>query len=158
MSNPSLRATPIPFEPDLDADTTALLRSVLHSRAESYPLRILHVEDSPISREVVRMILGREGHSVMCADDGLVGVQILATSAENIDVVITDHDMPGVNGIGVVEYLRKIGFPGGVLVHSGTFDAALIADYEKRGVRHFLPKPTHASELIAVIDAISRAL
>lgn len=155
MNNPSPRATPIPFEPDLDADATALLRSVLHSRAESYPLRILYVEDSPISREVVRMILGREGHSVVCADDGLVGVQILATSAESIDVVITDHEMPGVNGLGVVEYIRKIGFPGGVLIHSGTIDARLIADYEKLGVRHFLPKPTNASELIAAVAAVN---
>lgn len=154
MSNPSPRDTRIPFEPDLDADTTALLRSVLQSNAESYPLRILYVEDSPISREVVRTILVREGHSVVCADDGLVGVQILATSADSIDVVITDHEMPGVNGIGVVEYLRKIGFTGGVLVHSGTFNAALIASYERLGVRHFLKKPTNTSELItAVADA-----
>ncbi len=151
MSNPSPRDTRIPFEPDLDAETTALLRSVLQSNAVRYPLRILYVEDSPISREVVRMILVREGHSVVCADDGLVGVQILATSANSLDVVITDHDMPGVNGIGVVEYLRKIGFPGGVLVHSGTFDATLIASYEKLGVRHFLRKPTNASELLAAV-------
>lgn len=143
----------IPLEPGLDEDTTALIRAVMHEHPERYPLRILYVEDSPISREVVRMILGREGHSVVCADDGLVGVQILAKSAESIDVVITDHEMPGVNGIGVVEYLRKIGFPGGVVVHSGTFNPDLIADYRRLGVRHFLAKPTIASELIATVTA-----
>jgi two-component system, chemotaxis family, chemotaxis protein CheY len=145
----------IPVEPGLDEDTTALLKSVMQSQPERYPLRILYVEDSPISREVVRMILGREGHSVVCADDGLVGVQILATSVDSIDMVITDHEMPGVNGLGVVEYLRKIGFPGGVLVHSGTFTEELIADYQKLGVRHFLKKPTKASELIAAVATVN---
>lgn len=158
MSTPTPRATGIPFERDLDADETGSLPPAGQSSPARRPLRILHVEDSLISREVVRMILRREGHSVVCAEDGLVGVQILAVAAGNIDLVISDHEMPGVNGLEVVRYLRKIEFPGGILIHSGAFDDALIADYETLGVRNFLAKPTNAVTLIAAVEAATKTV
>lgn len=146
------------YEPDLDADMSALIRSTLRAPAVSYPLRILYVEDSMISREVVRVVLTRAGHSVFCSDDGLAGVRALKSSAASLDLVITDHEMPGLDGLGVVKYLREIAYAGDILVHSGALDAELVAEYRKLGVRHFLPKPTHASELVAsVAKAVAAA-
>lgn len=141
----------------MSPEVAALVRSALEDAAPAYPLRVLYVEDSPISREVVKTILTREGHTVACAEDGEKGVRVLSTSAEVLDVVIVDHEMPGINGIGVVRYLRQIAFRGGVVIHSAALDEKLVAEYGGLGVRHFLPKPTNASELIATVNSACAA-
>ena len=119
-----------------------------------HPLHILYVEDSMISREIVRTVLTSRGHSVRCAEDGLAGVRELEATDAFYDVVITDHDMPGLNGLGIAEYLSKTAYQGGVLVHSGAINATLMADYKKLGVGHFLEKPTSAAQLLAALDAV----
>ena len=119
-----------------------------------HPLHILYVEDSVISREIVRTVLTSRGHSVRCVEDGLAGVREPEVPDAFYDVVITDHDMPGLNGLGVAEYLSKTAYSGGVLVHSGALNSALMADYKKFGVGHFLDKPTSAAELLAALDAL----
>lgn len=137
----------------MDSRTASLIRSAIGNDGPGYPLQVLYVEDSPISREVVRTILTREGHAVACAEDGERGMLLLSTSAETIDVVIVDHEMPHINGLGVVKYLRQIAFAGAVVVHSATLDEKIAAEYGDLGVRHFLPKPTNASALIAIVNA-----
>jgi DNA-binding NtrC family response regulator len=117
------------------------------------PLRILYVEDSMICREIVRTVLTAQGHAVRCVMDGWAGVRELETPDAFYDVVITDHDMPGLSGLGLAEYLNKIAYTGGVLVHSGTLTAELIGDYRKLGICHFLRKPTNATELVNAVTA-----
>lgn len=144
-----------PFESDLDAETTALIRSSLLGPASAYPLRILYVDDSMISREVVRVILSRAGHSVFCSVDGITALQTLKKVASDLDLVITDHDMPGINGLDVVQFLRAIAFSGGIMVHSGSLNTHLLAEYRKLGVQHFLMKPASASELLSEVARVT---
>ncbi|MBA3962361.1 MAG: response regulator [Chthoniobacterales bacterium] len=60
------------------------------------PLRILVVDDETVSRDVVHKYLVADGHEVVLATGGEEGLERF--QAENFDLVVTDHAMPGVNG------------------------------------------------------------
>ena len=68
------------------------------------PLRILVVEDSVTSRTFLQMLLERDGYLVQTAIDG---IQALAMLREHeIDMVVTDIDMPRMNGFTLTEKIR----------------------------------------------------
>jgi DNA-binding response OmpR family regulator len=66
---------------------------------------ILVVDDDAGIRESVRRILDAEGHAVLTADDGCQGV--LLTRREQPDIVLTDLNIPGLDGQSVCEVLRE---------------------------------------------------
>jgi signal transduction histidine kinase len=70
--------------------------------------RIVHIEDDPANRLLVRKLLGRAGHDVLDAADGVEGVR-LACSARP-DLVLVDLNIPGLDGFEVT--LRLRGEPG----------------------------------------------
>ena len=68
-------------------------------------LKILAIDDSRTIREMLRMALGNAGFDVHLANDGQEGVEVLADVAP--DVVITDINMPRLDGFGVIEAIRR---------------------------------------------------
>src|SRR6185369_17662504 len=66
--------------------------------------RILHIEDDPGNRLLVRKLLQAAGHSVTDAADGLEGVQLAC--AERPDLVLVDLNLPGLDGYEVTLRLR----------------------------------------------------
>lgn len=67
-------------------------------------LTILLVEDEPDVREVTRNALQQGGYRVLVAD-GPEAATSLATAEEQIDLLLTDLVMPGVNGLVLAERL-----------------------------------------------------
>ena len=67
---------------------------------------ILTVDDSPSIRQMVKVVLEPAGHSVIEAGDGAQG--LAKAQATKLDLVITDVNMPGMNGIDLVQSLRAI--------------------------------------------------
>src|SRR5258708_5997334 len=66
--------------------------------------RILVVEDSAVVRRMLGLILERAGHQVSFAADGEQGLSEAARLGP--DLLITDLEMPALDGIGLVERLR----------------------------------------------------
>ena len=76
---------------------------------------VLIVDDHPVARLAVRMLLEKDGMTVIGeTDDGLKALQ----QARQLlpDLVIVDIDIPTINGINVVQRLRANDFKGGILV------------------------------------------
>lgn len=67
--------------------------------------KILIVEDNPDSRDLLAVMLKREGYTVYTADDGQEGLKLVAMDCP--DLVITDINMPNVDGIEMVKILRN---------------------------------------------------
>lgn len=67
---------------------------------------ILAVDGQKSMREMVRIVLESSGHSVTLAEDGVEAMSIART--ENFDMVITDINMPNMNGISFVSKLKLL--------------------------------------------------
>jgi len=68
------------------------------------PKKILVVEDNLDMRELVHLYLTREGFLVVTASDGREGLYL--ATAEQPDLIITDINMPGLDGLEMVKQLR----------------------------------------------------
>ncbi|HWZ64763.1 MAG TPA: response regulator [Steroidobacteraceae bacterium] len=67
--------------------------------------RILAVDDSPSMRQLVKLTLSSGGHEVDVATDGVEA--LLVADKQQFDVVITDVNMPNMDGIALVRELRR---------------------------------------------------
>ncbi len=66
--------------------------------------KILVVDDSDDTREMMAKLLELEGFTVVTAEDGSAGLDI--ADSELPDLIITDINMPNVNGIEMIRRLR----------------------------------------------------
>ncbi|MEO8078747.1 MAG: response regulator, partial [Acidobacteriota bacterium] len=70
------------------------------------PARVLVVDDERSMRELLSIVLKRDGHSVVTAEDGRAAVEVL--KRERVDVLITDIRMPHMNGVDLLREARRI--------------------------------------------------
>ena len=117
--------------------------------------RILVIDDQESIRRVVRRALEQDGHQVMDASDGEMGMQVLAR--HGADVVITDIFMPGQDGILTLRQIRKQ-FPGlKVIVISGGDSTGMMdlrKDAELLGAVKSLQKPFTSRELVELVRSV----
>ncbi|HEX4645008.1 MAG TPA: ATP-binding protein [Verrucomicrobiae bacterium] len=74
------------------------------------PLRILCIDDEPLLRELIKEMLGRDGHEVEVSDSGQSGLDQFRFAREHgrpFDVVITDLGMPYVDGRQVAKVVKQ---------------------------------------------------
>jgi len=115
--------------------------------------QILVVDDSTTMRQMVAFTLTSAGHEVVEAPDGN---QALATAKEKrFDLVITDINMPGMNGIDLVQSLRALPdckfIP--ILVLTTEAGADLKQKGKSAGATGWIVKPFNPVKLV---DAIRR--
>jgi DNA-binding response OmpR family regulator len=67
--------------------------------------RIIIIEDESSLAGSVRKTLDRDGYSLLSASDGRQGLDMLAR--EQVDLVITDFDLPGLDGVEFLQLLRR---------------------------------------------------
>jgi CheY-like chemotaxis protein len=116
--------------------------------------RILVIDDEPLVRSTVVMILTREGFSVEEASDGKAGIAMFHTNPP--DVVITDIFMPNKDGIEVVMELKRscprtkiIAMTGGGQMRM----MELASSANLLGADHILLKPFERESLLAAVNA-----
>lgn len=115
-------------------------------------LRVLCAEDDPSIREIMKMVLEKDGHQVELVGDVPRALQRIDGGAAHFDVVITDHEMPTGTGLEVVARLRKIGFAGRIVVHCSELKAVHAAAYRALAVEHFLVKPASLDKILAAVS------
>jgi CheY-like chemotaxis protein len=105
-------------------------------------LSVLIVDDEPAAGEILGILVGEEGHHAICVESGVEAFQKVQLARPAIDIIITDHHMPGsLNGLGLVRLIRAKGFRQRVVVTSGHLTAELREEYKRYSVCGFLPKP-----------------
>ena len=68
--------------------------------------RVLVVDDERSMRELLSIMLRRDGHEVLLADDGVAAIELL--QRERVDVLITDIRMPQVSGVDVLREAKRL--------------------------------------------------
>lgn len=115
---------------------------------------ILAIDDSSTIRQVLAMTLGSAGHRVLQAEDGVEGY-VLATT-EHIDAVITDLNMPVMDGLDFVRMYRTHPSSQGVpilLLGTESSDTAK-RQAEDAGATGWINKPFRQDQLLAVVGRL----
>ena len=115
-----------------------------------YPAQdmILLVDDNKVSREAFGKILRLYGHEVLEASDATDALNIL--TKENVELIITDFVMPEINGVQLVERIRKDRPKTPILMMSGYLTSE-VAPMVSKDVE-FIPKPVDVPLLLQTIS------
>ena len=117
--------------------------------ADHTSLRILVVDDDVVSRELLSLLLMREGYTIETAESGLAALETLRSSDAPPDAVLTDLQMPGISGSEVATRLRAAS--SGVRIIA--ISASVPASQELAAFDGFLQKPFTAEALAAALSA-----
>lgn len=125
--------------------------------------RVLIVEDEELIRETISLSLAEEGFEILLAEDGLTALEMFVGPVGNpqnqnpdIDLVILDLMLPGMNGLDLCRLLRYQGIDTPILIVSakGT-EIDRVVGLEV-GADDYLTKPFGMRELIARCRALLR--
>jgi two-component system chemotaxis response regulator CheY len=118
-------------------------------------LTVLTVDDSRTMREMLRLALSDAGYRVVQAEDGLHGLEVLAAESNAPQVIVTDINMPRMDGFGFIEEVRGDqrwrGIP--ILVLTTESDAEKKNRARNAGATGWIVKPFNPVKLV---DAIRR--
>ena len=120
-------------------------------------LRILCADDNTMLGDVMIQFFSTAGHAVEHVADGLEAWERLSRDIGHFDVLVTDNQMPGLNGLELVKLLRQTNYRGRIIVHSGSLSAKEVAGYRAFGVDSIIAKATQAEELLNVVEAFYEA-
>jgi PAS domain S-box-containing protein len=118
---------------------------------------ILLVDDEEGIRETVRHTLAHHGYQVLTAVDGAAGTAVYA-SRPDIRVVITDLEMPVMDGVMMIRVLRRINPKLKVLVSSGATSSSTLkrrrAELSALGIDSILVKPYDAAKILGEVHRL----
>ena len=116
--------------------------------------RVLVVDDEADVRKAVRLILSKAGYDVEEAEDPESGVALVKSGANKLPLtaIITDLNMPKINEVIVVPYLRSQ-FPScPIVVVSGSKMMDRSAKLFKAAGVEFLAKPINQEQLLGAVN------
>lgn len=116
---------------------------------------VLTVDDSPTMRAMLQATLAEAGLEVIAAGDGLAG--IAALDAPRLDVIITDINMPRLDGYGFIRAVRRHPRHGGapVLVLTTESGPEHKARARQAGATGWIVKPFQPAGLLAAIARVA---
>ena len=113
---------------------------------------ILIVEDELVTRNTLKSIFEAEGYDVFEATDGAEMHQIL--SEYDINLVIMDIMLPGLDGYELLEYLRPTGTPVIFITAKGSLGDRVKG--LRLGADDYIVKPFEIAELVARVESVLR--
>ena len=111
--------------------------------------RILIVDDSPETREILERNLRAEGYDVVAADSVAAALRVLDRTP--VDLVITDLRMPGADGLELARHVRHHHRFTGVIVVTGYATVGGAVTAMREGVEDYLAKPFSDEELTRAV-------
>jgi signal transduction histidine kinase len=120
--------------------------------------KILVIEDDPALRQTIWLVLRAKGHDVLDAEDGRTGLQI--TRSHRPDLIISDINMPGLDGWGMLHELRATPETAALpcILMTGDSDDMSLRRGMESGADDYLPKPFTMDTLMAAVEARLRKM
>jgi two-component system OmpR family response regulator len=116
--------------------------------------RILVVDDEPGVRDMLTDALKLQGYAVSAAVDGFDAMRLLRES--DFDLVVSDINMPKVDGFEMLERIRTIGDSTPVILLTARGEKADLARGFRTGADDYVTKPFGLEELSLRIEALLR--
>ncbi len=119
----------------------------------SQPATVLVVEDDTIVRRVICAIIKSGGYKVIEADGAASALQICKNPSERIDLILTDFEMPSMNGSDLIRRLKlEHGHIRAVLISGFTPDIMKMHGGESENM-FFMRKPFLPEALLKMIES-----
>jgi len=103
--------------------------------------RILCVEDNVSLQFTLKMGLERYGVEVVMTSNGIEGLTQFKTHSGDFSAILTDNEMPHMNGLEFIHSVREIGYKGRIIVMSGNFKPKDLRAYQAHAISGFFHKP-----------------
>jgi CheY-like chemotaxis protein len=113
---------------------------------------LLCVDDDPGIRQLYQLLLGSNGYEILLAGSGREALKHFRSSRNGIDAVVTDYEMPGMDGIELAAQVRRKNPRLPVLMMSG---CAPVLEQELIDIDASLPK---GSSVHAIVEQIEQLL
>jgi len=118
----------------------------------SSDLRLLYVEDNQAAREATLLIFNEFFNHIVVGVDGQDGVEKFQKN--KIDIIITDINMPRLNGLEMTKQIRSLNKDVPILVLSAYNESGFFMDSIKLGVDGYLLKPIDMGQFIEALKKI----
>ncbi len=115
--------------------------------------KILLIEDDDVAQELMRMALEARGHQVTVADNGVTGYDTALFL--NPDLIVTDIQMPGADGVHVVRRVRDTPSLQNVPILVTTAYGTGTATFSlQAGANAYEPKPLNPENFLATVERL----
>ncbi len=114
--------------------------------------KILIVDDSGLSRKILRQILIAEGHHIIEATDGLLGIETYVM--EQPDLVLLDMAMPGLPGNEVLEKILELNQAARIIIATADLQDLTKAKVLEAGAMGFVNKPFNRTKVLEVVNQV----
>ena len=118
------------------------------------PRHILYLDDDSAVLILVKRLLERRGYRVSCFSDQHEALNTLRLGAADFHVVVTDYNMPGMQGLEVARQVRAIRPDLPVAVTSGFIDEELQEGAKEAGVRQLISKPFAIEDFYLLMETL----
>ncbi|MDQ7037868.1 MAG: response regulator [Aquificota bacterium] len=116
--------------------------------------RALAVDDSATMRNLVKMALESVGFQVDTAENGQVALDL--TRKNSYDLIITDINMPVMNGLEFLREFRAVNRTTPVLVLTTETETAKKEEAKRLGATGWIVKPFKPEDLVKVVKRVVR--
>jgi two-component system, cell cycle response regulator CpdR len=113
--------------------------------------RILLADDDAAARDLVQRALANEGHQVVSTQDGTEALENLQSAPASFDLLISDVQMPGVDGIELIEKAIAVAPNLRVILMSGFADELDRAAHLKGLIAREISKPFTLDQVRSVV-------
>ncbi|WP_308915097.1 response regulator [Jannaschia sp. LMIT008] len=120
-------------------------------------MKVLAIDDSRTIRDLVNLTLTREGFDAVLADDGQHGIETLADMAEPPDAILTDINMPRMDGFGFIREVRKQNAYDGIPILVLTTESAkeMRTRAREAGATGWIVKPFDPARLVGALRTVT---
>src|SRR4051812_1949201 len=118
------------------------------------PLNILIVEDEPSIVSAIRFSLAASDRNLSSAANGAEALDRIEKQNPPFDLVLTDNNMPRLNGLELVRGLRARNFAGKIIVVSAHLSPEMQETYKTLRVDGMLPKPFNVDDLRVLVKRV----
>ena len=115
---------------------------------------VLVIDDDAGVLDVMRPLLKEDGYTVLTAQSGAKGLDLLRYAQKDVRVVILDYNMPRLTGSDTLNYVRKLAPHTKVIALSGV-QAELLPEEYRDSVDRLMHKPFRGGELVRAINDLA---
>jgi C4-dicarboxylate-specific signal transduction histidine kinase len=121
-------------------------------------LVVMYVEDEQTVRDVVESVLGRLFKQFYTAKDGREGLELFRQNSDEIQMVITDINMPNLNGLDMCTQIKQINENIPIIITTAHNEKEFLHNAIKIGVSAFVTKPMDMKFLLDTINSVAKPI